>query len=70
MLHDAVPGAFDTALTSYLAEIDARGPQLEATFQSTLGEGFRGVFAVYGFACALMLVLLPLIPRRRVGEPA
>ena len=31
---------------------------------------FRGVFAVYGFACALMLVLLPLIPRRRVGEPA
>lgn len=70
VLHDAVPGAFDTALTSYLAEIDARGPQLEATFQSTLGEGFRGVFAVYGFACALMLVLLPLIPRRRVGEPA
>jgi len=68
VLSDAVPGAFDTALATYLADIDARGARLEATYQSTLGDGFRGVFAVYGAACLLMLLLLPLIPNRRTED--
>lgn len=65
VLADAVPGAFDDAMTAYLAEVDARAPRLEQAFQSTLSEGFRGVFAVYGLACLLMLVILPLVPRAK-----
>ena len=70
VLSDAVPGAFDAALVTYLDDIDARGSTLEATYQSTLGDGFRGVFAIYGAACLLMLVLLPLIPRARQEDAA
>lgn len=65
VLRDAVPGAFQQSLQTYLAEIDARGPVLEDTFATTIGGGFRGVYAVYGAAAALMLVLLPLIPPGR-----
>ena len=61
VLDAAVPGAFDKALASYLADIDARGPQLQATFQSTLNEGFRDLYLIYGVACLLLLGLLPLI---------
>ena len=61
VLRHAVPGAFDAALSDYLAEIDRRGPQLETTFQSTLNEGFRDIYLLYGAACLLLLALLPLI---------
>ena len=67
-LRVAVPGAFDEALATYLAEVDARGPKLESTFQKTLNEGFAGVFALYAAACLLSLAVLPLIPRVK-GEP-
>ena len=61
VLDAAVPGAFDQALTDYLAEIDQLGPQLKQTFQSTLNEGFRDLYLLYGAACLLLLGLLPLI---------
>jgi len=69
-LRDAVPGAFDEALATYLAEVDARGPQLEQTFQTTLNEGFVGVFGLYAAAAALSLAVLPLIPGRREDDAA
>jgi len=62
VLKEAVPGAFDGALQTYLAEIDDRAPRLEQVYQATLADGFRGVFWVYGAACLLMLVILPLMP--------
>ena len=62
-LRAAVPGVFQQALTSYLAEIDARGPTLQDTFQSTLGEGFRGVYLLYGAACLLALLVLAATPK-------
>ena len=43
-LRDAVPGAFETAKNDYLAEIDARAPQLQQTFADTLNDGFRGIY--------------------------
>lgn len=61
-LDAAVPGAFDQALTDYLAQIDRLGPELRRTFQSTLNEGFRDLYLLYGAACLLLLGLLPLIP--------
>ncbi len=62
-LRDAVPGSFDRALQDYLAEIDARGPRLEAAFGTAVGDGYRGVYLFNLFACLLALVLLALIPR-------
>ncbi len=68
VLRDAVPGAFDDALAAYLAEIDARAPELRDTFGGTVGDGFRGVFGVYGGASAAMLLLLPLVPAARRAD--
>jgi len=68
VLKDAVPGAFEAALVTYLKEIDARAPELRDTFGATVGDGFRGVFGVYGGASAAMLLLLPLIPAARRSE--
>ena len=43
------------ALTDYLAQIDRLGPELRRTFQSTLNEGFRDLYLLYGAACLLLL---------------
>ena len=64
-LRAAVPGIFQQALTSYLAEIDARGPTLQSTFQSTLGVGFKGVYLLYGAACLLALLVLAATPKSK-----
>ncbi|HVK44743.1 MAG TPA: MFS transporter [Micropruina sp.] len=61
VLNAAVPAAFQQARADYLAEIDARGPQLQATYQTTLNEGFRDLYLLYGAACLLMLGILPFI---------
>jgi EmrB/QacA subfamily drug resistance transporter len=68
-LKAAVPGVFQQALTTYLAEIDARGPSLQATFQSTLGEGFKGVYLLYGAACLLALLVLAGTPKSKRPGP-
>lgn len=68
-LKAAVPGAFQTALDDYLAEIDARGPSLQETYSMTLGEGFKGVYLLYGAACLLALVVLVLTPKATAGKP-
>jgi hypothetical protein len=65
VLRDAVPGAFETAKNDYLAEIDALGPKLEATFASTLNGGFRNIYFSTIAAGLLAAVLLMFYPRRR-----
>lgn len=62
-LSEAVPGAFDQALDDYLAEIERRGPQLEQTFVSVLGEGFAGVYLFDLAVCLLALGVVVLVPR-------
>jgi EmrB/QacA subfamily drug resistance transporter len=70
VLRDAVPGAFETAKTHYLAEIDARAPQLRQTFVDTLNTGFLGIFASTGTVGVLALLLLLGYPKRRAAtEP-
>ena len=64
-LKAAVPGVFQQALTDYLAQINAKGPTLEATYQSTLGEGFKGVYLLYGAACVLALLVLAVTPKSK-----
>lgn len=65
-LKAAVPGAFQTALDDYLAQIDARGPSLQSTYSTTLGGGFKGVYLLYGAACLLALLVLTLTPKAPV----
>ena len=69
-LKAAVPGVFQQALTDYLAQIDAKGPTLEATYQATLGEGFKGVYLLYGAACVLALLVLAATPKAKRTDDA
>lgn len=62
-LHDAVPGAFEASKADYLAEIDARGPRIEAAFQGGLNAGFRDLYILFAGACALTLGVLLLVGR-------
>lgn len=68
VLRNAVPGAFEKAKADYLAQIDARAPQLEQTFVDTLNQGFFGIFAAtMGAGLSALLILLGY-PRRRIGD--
>ncbi|RXW31360.1 MFS transporter [Propioniciclava flava] len=64
-LRDAIPAAFDTALTTYLDEIDQAAPDIELAYQRGLNQGFRGVYLLFGGAAALALVALALVGRPR-----
>lgn len=68
----AVPGAFDTALANYLAEIDKRSDEIEGAFQSTLNNGFRDIYltTVIAAGAALLLVLLYDSKREPVQQGA
>lgn len=68
VLRDAVPGTFETAKSDYLAEIDARGPQLQQTFTGTLNGGFLGIFTTTMIAALVALGLLLGYPKRRRPE--
>lgn len=66
-LRAAVPGAFDKARESYLAEIEARRATLETTFSTQIGNGYRGVYLFDLAICLLALGVLVLIPAARSG---
>ena len=57
-LRDAVPGAFDTALDNYLAEIDGKSDEIEACFQDTLNEGFSDIYLLTVITAAIALLVL------------
>ena len=69
-LKDAVPGAFETAKQNYLAEIDARAPQLRSVFAGTLNEGFKGIYATTAAACVAAGLLLLAYPGGRPRRAA
>jgi len=64
-LSDAIPGAFDTALSDYLGEIDDLSAQIEASFQDTLNDGFSNIYLTTAIAAAIALLLVALYDRRR-----
>ena len=70
VLRDAVPGAFDEALSSYLAEIDARGPRLEAVFAAGVANGFRGVYLFDLAVCLVALLVIAAVPKVRPDAAA
>lgn len=62
-LKDGVPGAFEQAKATYLAEIDERAPRIEAAFQGGLNAGFRDLYLLFAGACALTLGALLFVGR-------
>lgn len=58
-----MPAAFETSKDAYLAEIDARGPRLEAAFQGGLNAGFRDLYILFSGACVLTLLALVFVGR-------
>ena len=57
-LKAAIPGAFETAKSDYLKEIENRRPAIEETFQTTLNGGFRQVYLTVTIASLLGLLIL------------
>ena len=57
-LNQAVPAAFSTAEGNYLTSIDAKAPELENAFQSTLNGGFANVYLTTAVAAFLALLML------------
>ena len=67
-LRDAVPGAFDSALDSYLSEIENKRELIEDTFQSTLNKGFYDVYLTTAIAAAAALFFLVLYDRKKESD--
>lgn len=55
---EALPGAFDTAKTDYLTEIDQRSDVIEKEFQTTLNNGFKQVYSTVAIASLLAMIVL------------
>ncbi len=62
-LKAGVPGAFEQAKATYLAEIDARAPRIEEVFQAGLNVGFRNLYLLFAGACVLTLAALVAVGR-------
>jgi hypothetical protein len=65
-LKEALPGAFDTAKTNYLTEIENNRNIIENEFQTTLNNGFKQVY--FTVAIASLLALILLIFYKEVGK--
>jgi len=57
-LNEAIPEAFETAKTDYLAELDARSDKLESVYQRTLNEGYQSIYLTVIVSAAIALFLL------------
>lgn len=69
-LSDAVPGAFETAKTDYLAQIDAKSGEIETVYQSTVNEGYRSIYLTVIVAAILAILVLLLYKRKRPNDTA
>ena len=57
-IKEAIPGAFETAKTNYLAEIENNRNAIEKEFQTTLNNGFQQIYATVAIASLLAMVVL------------
>ena len=64
-LSDAVPDAFETAKTDYLAQIDAKSGEIETVYQSTVNEGYRSIYLTVIVAAILAILVLLLYKSKR-----
>lgn len=59
-LKEAIPGAFETAKTNYLTEIENKRSVIEEEFQTTLNTGFKQVYSTVAIASLLAMIVLML----------
>lgn len=64
-LKDAIPGAFETAKSSYLSKIDELQLPIETEFQVTLNQGFKQLYLTVTTASLLGLVILMLYRKKK-----
>ncbi|MDF2905103.1 MAG: transporter [Herbinix sp.] len=57
-LKDALPGAFDTAKSNYIAEIENKRNVIENEFQITLNYGFKQLYSTVAIASVLAMIIL------------
>lgn len=67
-LKEAIPGAFDTAKTNYLQEIENRRSAIEQEFQTTLNNGFKQVYSTVAIASLLAMIVLMLYREERKAK--
>lgn len=64
-LSAAIPGAFNTAKTNYLLEIDNRKGQLENTYQTTLNKGYKNIYLTVAASAVLAIIFLLFYKRKK-----
>ena len=64
-LNAAIPGAFETAKTNYLAELDGMSNKIESVFQSTLNKGYQSIYLTAAVSSALAILLLLFYRRKK-----
>ncbi len=67
-LNAAVPGAFATAKTSYLDELDNRSDKLESVYQRTLNKGYQSIYLTVVVSSAIALFLLAFYKKRTLPD--
>jgi len=65
----AIPAAFDQCQKDYLKSIDNMKPQIEDSFQSTLGTGFKQMYVTVAIFCILSILFLVFYrePKKKVA---
>jgi EmrB/QacA subfamily drug resistance transporter len=64
-LNDAIPEAFETAESDYIAAIDDKASEIESVFQSTLNGGFRNIYLTAAIASLVALAFLSFYSKKR-----
>lgn len=68
-LKEAIPGAFETAKTNYIEEIEKSRDVIENEFQTTLNNGFKQIYSTVAIASLLALIILILYrENKKVGS--
>jgi EmrB/QacA subfamily drug resistance transporter len=64
-LNAAIPGAFETAKTNYLAKLDGMSNKIEHIFQSTVNKGYQSIYLTASVSSALAILLLLFYRRKK-----
>ena len=67
-LNAAIPGAFETAKTDYLAQLDAKSGEIENVYQSTLNRGYQSIYVTAAVSAAIAILLLMFYRKKKPAE--
>ena len=67
-LNNAVPGAFETAKSNYIAELKSRSGEIEGVYQTTLNEGYQSIYLTVIVSAAIALLLLIFYKKKKTVQ--